>query len=159
MRAVEKPRAEGILLMKHIMRLGGNRLFGVWITNCGKVGSVPIIHNYSGNMRISSDGNGYPQYPWQGIGILLIDINCSVVTAHQVKHLSLSERILYAFPYHPVHHTNTHTHAKSQGFSYCAHHLSPEGSGYLAYRKHSISTWWMNECQAFSSCFIKRRRW
>lgn len=74
---MEKPRAEGILLMTHIMRVGGNRLFGVWITKCGKVGSVPIIRNYSGNMKVSRDGNGYPQDPWQGSGILLIDNNIS----------------------------------------------------------------------------------
>lgn len=52
--------------MKDIMRLGMSGLFGVWITKCGKNGSVSTIDDYSGNMRISSDGNRYPRYSGQG---------------------------------------------------------------------------------------------
>ena len=45
---------------------GTGVLFGVQITEGSKVGSVCIIHNYSGNMRGGSDERGSPQYPLQG---------------------------------------------------------------------------------------------
>lgn len=55
------------------MRLPTSMLFEVWITKGGNVGSVPLIHNYSGNMRVSSDRSRYSQ----AIRILLIDTDNS----------------------------------------------------------------------------------
>lgn len=73
MSTVEGPRAEGVVLMKNIMRLGISVLFGIWIMKCGKSCNVSIIYNYPDKMKIRRDQEGAHRTLGRVTGILLVD--------------------------------------------------------------------------------------
>jgi len=88
MNTVEGSRAEGVVLMKNVMRLGISMLFGIWIMKCGKSCSASIIYNYPDKMRISRDQEGAHRTLGRVTGILLVDSDLS-------SHFSPSQTLLF----------------------------------------------------------------